>query len=87
MKKSNLLVVIFFIVMTIISISVCSAQSYSLAANGTIVTKPKAATTAKVADKVYATQNGITFYVGSKGGVYYLKTSKKTGKQYKCYVK
>lgn len=27
-----------------------------------------------------------TFYKGSKGGIYYWKTSKKTGKQYKAYI-
>ncbi len=67
--------------------SVTVAQSYKLDATGKVVTVPKATESAKVPDKVYATSGTTTFYKGAKGGVYYLKVSKKTGKEYKCYVK
>jgi len=62
----------------------CSAQSYKLDANNKVVQVVK--DTTKKADKVHSVVNGITFYTGSKGGVYFWKTSKKTGKKYKVYM-
>ena len=41
----------------------------------------------KTADKVYQVVDGVTFYQGARGGIYCLKVSKKTGKEYKSYVK
>jgi hypothetical protein len=66
----------------------CSAQTYKLDKAGNItkidtVKKKKV----KQPDKVYKIVDGVTFYKGAKGGIYYWKTSKKTGKLYKCYVK
>ena len=43
--------------------------------------------TTKKADKVFSVVDGKTFYKGPKGGIYYWKKSKKTGKNYKVYVK
>lgn len=86
--KSFVQALIFFIILTVISVNVCHAQSYSLAADGKLVKTEKVTTSStKAPDKIYATQDGITFYQGSKGAVYYWKTSAKTGKKYKVYVK
>jgi hypothetical protein len=62
----------------------CSAQSYKLDANNKVIQVVK--DTTKKADKVHSVVNGITFYQGSKGGVYFWKVSKKTGKKYKVYM-
>jgi len=82
--KTNLLVLLFFVVLSFIANQAC-AQSYTMK-NDQIVKTEKSVKT-KAPDKVYTVQDGITFYVGSKGGIYYWKTSKKTGKTYKVYVK
>lgn len=85
--KSFIQALIFFVILTVISVSVCNAQTYTLN-DGKLVKASKATTSAtKAPDKIYATQDGITFYQGSKGAVYYWKTSAKTGKKYKVYVK
>jgi len=60
-------------------------QSYKVEGNKVI--KIEKTDTTKKADKVFSVVDGKTFYKGSKGGVYYWKKSKKTGKDYKCYVK
>jgi hypothetical protein len=54
--------------------------------NGAIV-KDTAKTKTVKTDKVYQKIDGVTFYQGAKGGIYYWKTSKKTGKKYKSYLK
>jgi hypothetical protein len=42
----------------------------------------------KAPDKVYKiTPDGIIYYQGSRCGIYTIKTSKKTGKIYKSYIK
>lgn len=77
------------IVATIVALLLCgtvSAQKYTVK-NGTVVVSPVTHDTTKVADKVFASKDGKTFYISTRGSVYYWKTSKKTGKQYKCYVK
>lgn len=80
------------IIITLIALSCCSlsAQTYKLNKAGQITKTEKTDSTTKrvkTPDKVYKVVDGITFYQGQKGGVYYYKTSKKTNKQYKCYVK
>lgn len=56
--------------------------------NGKVVSVlAKTDTVSKKKDKVFQVVDGITFYQGSKGGIYYYRTSKKTGKPYKYYVK
>ena len=85
--KSFILAIMFFIALSFIACSTCSAQQYAMK-NGAITKVIKDTTTkAKVADKVYGTKDGITFYQGAKGGIYYWKTSSKTNKPYKCYLK
>ncbi len=59
-------------------------QSYKLDANNKVIEVKK--DTVKKADPVHSVVNGVTFYTGSKGGVYFWKTSKKTGKKYKVYM-
>ncbi len=59
-------------------------QSYKLDANNKVIQVKK--DTVKKADPVHSVVNGVTFYTGSKGGVYFWKTSKKTGKKYKVYM-
>jgi len=54
--------------------------------NGKVV-MTTAKDTTKTPDKVIQVIDGTKFYQGPKGGIYYLKVSKKTGKAYKCYVK
>jgi len=69
---------------------ICSglqAQTYKLDKTGNITKVDSTTKRVKTPDKVYKVVDGITFYQGQKGGVYYYKTSKKTNKQYKCYVK
>lgn len=68
-----------------LSVSV-NAQSYKLV-NGKIETVKKDSTKVKKADAVYQVVNGVTFYKGAKGGIYYFAVSKNTGKTYKRYVK
>jgi len=62
-----------------------SAQSYKLDNNNKVIQVSKDSTV-KQADKVHSIVNGVTFYVGQKGGVYCWKVSKKTGKKYKYYL-
>lgn len=62
------------------------AQTYKVV-NGTIVLNKTKADTTKAQEKVYARIDGITYYIGAKGGVYYYRVSKKTGEKYKCYLK
>ena len=64
----------------------CSGQSYKLDANNKIVVVQKDTAKVKQADKVHSIVNGVTFYTGPKGGVYYWRKSKKTGKDYKVYM-
>jgi len=74
------------ILITIFATTSCSGQSYTNN-NGKIEKTTKSNNVVvKTPDSVFAVKDGITFYKGSKGGVYYFKVSKKTGKQYKCYV-
>ena len=83
--KSFLQALLFFLILSLISVKVCHAQQYVMKGND--IVKVEKSETAKAPDKVVATKDGITFYQGPKGGVYYWKTSKKTGKPYKCYLK
>ena len=62
----------------------CSAQSYKLDSNNKVIQVVK--DTTKKADPVHSVVEGVTFYRGAKGGVYFLRTSKKTGKKYKVYM-
>jgi len=62
-----------------------SAQSYKLDNNNKIIQTTKDTTKVKQPDKVHSVVNGVTFYQGSKGGVYCWKVSR-TGKKYKYYV-
>jgi len=55
--------------------------------NGQVTTIADTGKATAKTSKVYQVIGGETFYTGSKGGVYYLRTSKKTGKTYKVYVK
>ncbi len=64
----------------------CSAQSYKLDANNKVIQVTKDTNKVKQPDPVHSVVNGVTFYTGSKGGVYFWKTSKKTGKKYKVYM-
>jgi hypothetical protein len=89
MKTSTFIAILFFALLTTVAMNV-NAQttatprtSYSLDAQGNVVAKSKAT---KAADSVYQVVNGVTFYKGSKGSIYCLKVSKKTGKEYKSYV-
>lgn len=69
---------------------ICSglqAQTYKLDKTGNITKVDSTTKRVKTPDKVYKIVDGTIFYKGPKGGVYYLKTSKKSGKQYKCYIK
>ena len=69
-----------------ISVSAQKVTTYAIV-NGKVVEKTNA-TTVKVPDTcIYTSTTGVKFYRGSKGGVYYYKISKKTGKPYKAYVK
>ena len=61
------------------------AQTFTVNKAGEIKTAP--AKTIKKPDTVYKIVNGVTIYKGSKGGYYYMRTSKKTGQPYKCYLK
>ena len=62
----------------------CSAQSYrEVSGKVVIIQKPK---TAAKPDSVVAVVGTVKYYRGSKGGVYCLKKSKKTGKTYKSYL-
>ena len=65
--------------------NIIAAQTYKVNAAGDIVKSDKKETT-KV-DSVYQVKDSTTFYVGSRGGIYYWKTSKNTGKKYKVYLK
>ena len=81
MKKILLIALIAFIGLGV------QAQTYKLDKTGNITKVDSTTKRVKTPDKVYKVVDGITFYQGQKGGVYYYKTSKKTNKQYKCYVK
>lgn len=65
----------------------CSAQTYQLDNAGKLV---KLETTVKPRAKgdstLFAERDGIKFWTGPKGGVYYWTKSEKSGKWYKRYV-
>lgn len=57
-------------------------QSYKIE-NGVVVATTKAT---KQPDKVHSIVDGVTFYIGSKGGIYYFAINGK-GEKVKRYVK
>lgn len=61
-------------------------QTYKVGKNGAIETTKKE-TGIQLSDSVYTVKDSIVFYKGKKGGIYYLKTSKKTGNPYRVYIK
>jgi len=82
MKRLILIVLVAFIGIS------TQAQTYKLnKSTGAITKVDSTKKKVKTPDKVYKIVDGVTFYKGAKGGIYYYKTSKKTGKTYKCYVK
>ena len=85
MKKSTIYAIIYFVALSLFAVTV-EAQTYKLDAKGNI-TKVDTTKKVKQSDKVYKVQDGTTFYKGAKGGIYYWKKSKKTGKLYKAYLK
>jgi hypothetical protein len=78
---------IMFVTLVALISFACSAnaQSYK-SVNGSIV-KVEKAKADSVVDQVVGTRDGITFYQGARGGIYYWKTSSKTGKLHKVYLK
>jgi len=88
--KKNVILVIVLIICILCIVFDLSAQSSTPKANyklvnGKVVETAKAKT-AKAPDTVYQVVNGVQFFKGAKGGIYYIRTSKKTGKPYRCYV-
>lgn len=79
--KTTLMIIAF-----VIAGLTVNAQSYKVQGDKVVKIETTKDTTKK-ADKVFSVVDGKTFYKGSKGGVYYWKKSKKTGKDYKVYVK
>ena len=63
-----------------------TAQSWKVDKTGAITKAVKKDTTKKP-DPVYKIIDGTIFYKGTKGGIYYWRTSKQTGKLYKAYLK
>lgn len=55
--------------------------------NGKVVEKVNVSAAKAPDPVVYTSKDGIKFYKGAKGGIYYWKASAKTGKLYKHYVK
>lgn len=83
MKRSTLLAALIFL--ALILAGICSqAQTYTLKAGKIEKTAPAKT---KKADSVVKVIDGVTFYQGAKSGIYYWKTSKKTGLKYKAYLK
>jgi len=92
MKKITLIIALFVLIGTMAAAqnkptTTPEKKPVNLTVNksGEIVSKT-AKSTVKAADPVYKVVDGITVYQGAKGGLYYYKTSKKTGEQYKCYL-
>jgi hypothetical protein len=69
------------IAFSLFALGTVSAQKFEFK-DGKVVSVPAITKKAKKADKVYATVDGVTFYQGSRGGIYYLKPNGK-----KAYVK
>lgn len=63
-----------------------TAKSYKVV-NGKVVLTHAQPAAPKTTEKVYGTVEGVTYYIGAKGGVYTYKVSKTTGKTYKYYLK
>ena len=83
MKRSTLYVLLLITAVVLLALATQS-QTYRLSKSGQIEkTVKKSDTTHK--DKVYKVQDGVTYYAGNKGGVYYLRKSR-TGKVYKQYL-
>ena len=81
-------VVVIGIIVLILSGVMAKAQRaphYKIV-NGQVTTVTDSGKAAKPS-VIYQKIGNDTFYVGSKGGVYYLRTSKEKGKTYKVYVK
>lgn len=78
-----LFTVLFVILISLLTYESCKAQTYKINDSGKIVkiSEPKQA------DKLYQIVDGIPFYKSQKGAIYYYRTSKKTGKPYKVYIK
>ena len=75
---------LFILAIAVLMCCSVQAKQYKVVA-GKVTEAVKADTVKK--EKVYQVVDGVTFYQGSKGGIYYYRVSKKTGKQYKCYIK
>ena len=64
------------------------AQTVVLDSTGKLITVASTKNdTTKVPDAVYAVYEGTTYYVSANGAVYCWRTSKKSGKMYKKYIK
>lgn len=84
MKKITFLIALFLAA----SITLTTAgTTYKVLNNKVVALKSTSKTLTARKDTVYQVVDGVTFYKGAKGGIYYYRTSKKTGKAYKCYVK
>lgn len=77
---------LLFFGMIFISLNVFAQEPTYKIVNGQITRTAKTATVRKP-DSVYVVKDGITFYKGPKGGIYYWRVSPKTGKKYKAYLK
>ena len=95
--KATVAAAIFFAALTLLSLNVVKGQSPAKPAapakpttykmiDGKVTPTAAAPKAPKAADPVYQVVDGRTFYLGSKGGVYEWKVSKKTGKEYKSYL-
>ena len=63
------------------------AQKYTVTKSGEIKTATAKADTVKKADTcIKIMPDGTKIYKGAKGGIYYWRTSSKTGQQYKSYL-
>jgi len=93
--KANILYTISFVLVILLSIVFESnAQSkVTLDKDGNYVTTASKVDTPtvlwKTTGKYFIGADGIRYAVcqGSKGGLFYFKTSKKTGQEYKVYIK
>ena len=64
------------------------AQKYTVTKTGEVTTIPVKAAAAKKPDTcIKIMPDGTRIYKGAKGGIYYWRTSSKTGQLYKCYLK
>ncbi len=76
---------IFLFSFMFLSLILSAQDSFKVDSAGKVVqikiTQPKQP------DKVIQVIDTVKYYQGAKGGVYYLRKSKKTGKTYKCYLK